>query len=151
MKNLTTIVFTALIIAAAITGATAETSFHVSESEIITALTEANSFTTENAAHDPFKPVIKKREPVIIKVDPPAEKTRAVEEIKEVIRPVQLTVTGICGNDNLRQAVVIFENDEYTVTSGQIVNGAFKVVDIENDKITIYSIREARRHVFSLS
>lgn len=151
MKNLTTIILTALIIAAAVSGASAETSFQVSESEIITALTETNSFATENAAHDPFRPVIKKREPVIIKVDPPAENKKVVEEKKEVIRPVQLTVTGICGNDTLRQAVVIFENDEYTVTSGQIVNGAFKVIDIENDKITIYSIREARRHVFSLS
>lgn len=151
MKNLSKIMMAVMMIVVAAGVAVAETSVTVSEREIITALSEENSFMTENATHDPFKPVIKKREPVIIKIEQPSENKNTAEEKKEVVKPVQLTITGICGNNTLRQAVVVFENNEYTVSSGQIINGVFRVIDIEHDKITIYSIREARRHVFRLS
>jgi len=107
-------------------------------------------FQGENANHDPFRPLITKKviEPVKIERQPEPVPQK---EVAKVIPPLKLTVTGICGNDSVREAVIQFENDELVVRPGQVVNGKFKVVDIENGRVVVYSIGEARRATFALA
>jgi len=120
------------------------------EAAVIDQLCQSFTFQSENAAHDPFRPLITKKvvEPVKIERQPePAPQ----KEVKKAIPPLKLTVTGICGNENVREAVIQFENDEHIVRPGQVVNGKFKVVDIENGRVVVYSIGEARRATFALN
>jgi len=122
-----------------------------SESDTISQLASEFVFTGEVASHDPFKPVIVKKVIDLIKIDRSVKvEPPPVEQKKEVIPPLKLKVTGICGNDGLRQAIVQFENDEYIVENGQVIDGKFKVVDVNSDKLVVYSIREARRATFQL-
>ncbi len=121
-----------------------------SEIAIIDQLCQSFAFQSENADHDPFRPVITRKvvAPVIIERLPePAPK----KEAKKIIPPLKLTVTGICGNDSIREAIIQFENDEHIVKPGQIVNGKLKVVDIESGRVVVYSIGEARRATFVLN
>ncbi len=120
------------------------------ETAVIDQLCQSFTFQGENAAHDPFKPLITKKvvEPVKIERQPEPVPQK---EVKKVIPPLKLTVTGICGNENFREAVIQFENDEHIVRPGQVVNGKFKVVDIENGRVVVYSIGEARRATFALN
>ncbi|MBU1107869.1 MAG: hypothetical protein KKB51_14440, partial [Candidatus Riflebacteria bacterium] len=81
------------------------------------------------AIHDPFKPVIVKKVIDLIKIErPPKNESSNETKIEEIIPPLKLEVTGICGNDGLRQAIVQFENDEHIVETGQVIDGKFKVV-----------------------
>jgi len=121
-----------------------------SEVAVIDQLCQNFTFQGENAGHDPFRPLITKKvvEPLKIErqVEPAPQK-----EVKKIIPPLELKVTGICGNENVREAVIQFENDEHIVRPGQVVNGKLKVVDIENGRVVVYSIREARRAAFALN
>ena len=108
------------------------------------------AFKGEIANHDPFKPVITKKVIELIKIKRPPEPV-PTKEVKKTIPPIKLTVTGICGNDVVREAIVRFENDEHVIKPGQIVNGKFKVVDIDSSKVVVYSIGEARRATFVLN
>ncbi|MBU1107763.1 MAG: hypothetical protein KKB51_13910, partial [Candidatus Riflebacteria bacterium] len=100
-----------------------------SESDTIGLLTQEFAFTGEVANHDPFKPVIVKKVIDLIKIErPPKNESSNETKIKEIIPPLKLEVTGICGNDGLRQAIVQFENDEHIVETGQVIDGKFKVV-----------------------
>ena len=121
------------------------------ESDTISQLASEFAFTGEVANHDPFKPVIVKKVIDLIKIDRSTKiEPPPVEQKKEVIPPLKLKVTGICGNDGLRQAIIQFENDEYIVENGQVIDGKFKVVDVNSDKLVVYSIRESRRATFQL-
>lgn len=121
------------------------------ESDTISQLASEFTFTGEVASHDPFKPVIVKKVIDLIKIDRTVKvEPPPVEQKKEVIPPLQLKVTGICGNDGLRQAIIQFENDEYIVENGQVIDGKFKVVDVTSDKLIVYSIRESRRASFPI-
>jgi len=122
-----------------------------SESDTISQLASEFAFTGEVANHDPFKPVIVKKVIDLIKIDRSVKVEPPVTEPKkEVIPPLKLKVTGICGNDGLRQAIIQFENDEYIVENGQVIDGKFKVVDVTSDKLIVYSIRESRRASFPI-
>ncbi|KAF1079953.1 MAG: hypothetical protein GQF41_3851 [Candidatus Rifleibacterium amylolyticum] len=121
------------------------------ESDTINQLASEFTFTGEVANHDPFKPVIVKKVIDLIKIDRSVKVEPPVtEQKKEVIPPLKLKVTGICGNDGLRQAIIQFENDEYIVENGQVIDGKFKVVDVTSDKLIVYSIRESRRASFPI-
>lgn len=120
------------------------------ETATIDQLCQDFAFTGEVANHDPFKPVITKKVIELVKIERQPESTTP-KEVKKAIPPLKLTVTGICGNDVVREAIVKFENDEHVVKPGQVVNGKFKVVDIDNGKVVVYSIGEARRATFVLN
>jgi len=122
-----------------------------SESDTISQLASEFAFPGEVANHDPFKPVIVKKVIDLIKIDRNVKVEPPVTEPKkEVVPPLKLKVTGICGNDGLRQAIIQFENDEYIVENGQVIDGKFKVVDVTSDKLVVYSIREERRSSFPI-
>lgn len=121
-----------------------------SESDTISQLAGEFTFTGEVANHDPFKPVIVKKVIEPIQIDRTRLVPPPVKQKKEVIPPLKLKVTGICGNDGIRQAIIQFENDEYIVENGQVIDGKFKVVDVTSDKLVVYSIREERRTSFPI-
>lgn len=123
-----------------------------SENETISQLAQEFAFTGETANHDPFKPIVVKKVADVIKIEK-LRKTELISETrpkKEVIPPLRMQVTGICGNNGLRQAIVQFENDEHIVETGQVIDGKFKVVEVSPDKLVVYSIKEARRATFNL-
>ena len=123
----------------------------LSESEIISEMAERIAFAAEDSQKDPFRPIIQKPEVVIRRFDRNKETEPEVKkEPVKVVEPVKITVTGICGNNKHRQAIINFKNEEFTVQSGDVINGVFKVSDISPDKLIVYSIKEERRHSFSL-
>lgn len=125
---------------------------NINEVETITLLAEQNTFMTDQPGHDPFKPIITKKEIKLTRVELPEKFEKVVKDPPVIkIEPLTLKVTGICGNDALRQAVIKHKNEEFTVKSGQTINGIFKIVDITDEKVVVFAIKEARRHSFALT
>ena len=106
------------------------------------------------SSKDPFKPIVEKKviappqrvQPKVVKTAPTTPQVPKAPPIK----PIKVFVSGIVGNDDQRLAIIKFENNDYTVTKDQIVDGKFKVVDIQSDRITVYSNKEQRRHSFKI-
>ena len=102
---------------------------------------------------DPFRPKIEKEivlPPPRTGSDGPKPPKPPVTPPKKVIPPLKLFVKGIVGNEALRYAVVVFENEERTVVKDQIVEGKFKVVDVYPDRLVVYSNAEQRRYTFKI-
>jgi hypothetical protein len=131
-------------------GAAADTS-KMSETEQIDALISKFTFATENPKKDPFRPIVEKKVvlPPVRTVQPVA-RPQDTKPAPPPVKPIRLFVTGIVGNEGQRLAVVKFENNEYTITKDQIVEGKFKVVDILSDRVVVYSNKEQRRHTFKI-
>jgi len=120
------------------------------EAENTAALAQDTKFTPSSSGKDPFKPLITRQEPP--KNEPridPQPASRAVE-IEPVTKSLQIRVTGICGNDNERLAMIEFENKSYVVFKEMTVDGMFKVVDILSDNIVVYSIKDQMRRTFPI-
>lgn len=102
---------------------------------------------------DPFRPKIEK-EVVLPPPRPPRDNggivTPPPEPPKKVIPPLKVFVKGIVGNEGVRYAVIVFDNEERTIVKDQIVEGKFKVVDIYSDRIVVYSNAEQRRYTFKI-
>lgn len=123
----------------------------MSEQEQIESLINRYTFATENPKKDPFRPIVEKK--VVLPPVRPVQPTARPQDTKPApppVKPIRLFVTGIVGNEGQRLAVVKFENNELTITKDQIVEGKFKVVDILNDRVVIYSNKEQRRHTFKI-
>jgi hypothetical protein len=100
---------------------------------------------------DPFKAIVEKK--VIApptRVQRPVNVPKVQKPAAPVVQPIKVFVSGIVGNEGDRLAIIKFENNEHTVTKDQIVEGKFKVVDIQNDRIVVYSNKEQRRHTFKI-
>ncbi|PKL50631.1 MAG: hypothetical protein CVV42_02585 [Candidatus Riflebacteria bacterium HGW-Riflebacteria-2] len=148
LARLLTVVVIGILVCATAT-ASAE-AVQTDETDTINQLANQFTFAGEVADHDPFKPVIVKKVIEPIRIERKSVELAVTEPKKEIIPPLKLKVTGICGNNGLRQAIIQFENDEYIVENGQVIDGKFKVVDVNDDKLVVYSIREARRATFPL-
>ncbi len=123
----------------------------MSEQEQVEALVGKYTFATENPKKDPFRPIVEKK--VVLPPVRPVQPVARPQDTKPApppVKPIRLFVTGIVGNEGQRLAVVKFENDELTLVKDQIVEGKFKVVDILNDRVVIYSNKEQRRHTFKI-
>ena len=103
---------------------------------------------------DPFKALVEKKIPVQPKRIKKEVKVKQNDEVKKEklppVKPIEIKVSGIVGNDDQRLAVINFENNEYTVAKDQNIDGKFKVIDIQNDRITIYSNKEQKRRSFKI-
>ncbi len=64
--------------------------------------------------------------------------------------PIRVFVSGIIGNDACRNALIMFNNRLYSVQKDQVIEGRFKVVDILQDRLVIYSNSEKMRRTFPL-
>lgn len=100
---------------------------------------------------DPFKAIVEKK--VIApptRVQRPIQVSKVSKPAPPPVKPIKIFVNGIVGNEGQRLAIIKFENNELTVSKDQIVEGKFKVVDIQNDRIVVYSNKEQRRHTFKI-
>lgn len=123
----------------------------LTEAEQVDSLINKFSFAPEIPNKDPFKPIVEKKVvlPPVRTVQPVSKPTDSKPQPPPV-KPIKVFVTGIVGNEGQRLAVIKFEDEEHTVTKDQIVDGKFKVVDIQNDRIVVYSNKEQRRHTFKI-
>jgi len=120
------------------------------ESDQVELLTSQNQFRPGTPGKDPFKPLVTKpkRPDFIIATQTPIIATSTPPEIK--ISPLRLLVTGICGNEGERLAMIVFENKPYVIAKEMVVDGKFKVVDIFPDRVTVYSFKEQSRRTFPI-
>ena len=111
----------------------------------------ANTLLPPKTRKDPFRPIVEKKV-VLPPVRPVSAGCQAADTkpAPPPVKPIRLFVTGIVGNEGQRLAVVKLGNDELTLVKDQIVEGKFKVVDILNDRVVIYSNKEQRRHTFKI-
>lgn len=121
--------------------------------KILSECKDKNSpFEPFDAKKDPFKAIVEKKvvappvRPTVVRTPSPNERRPAPPPVK----PISIFVSGIVGNEGQRLAIIKFENDELTVAKDQIVDGKFKVVDIQADRVTVYSNKEQRRHTFKI-
>ncbi len=123
----------------------------MTEAEQVDSLINKFSFAPEIPNKDPFKPIVEKKVvlPPVRTVQPVA-KPQDSKPQPPPVKPIKIFVTGIVGNEGQRLAVIKFEDEEHTVIKDQIVDGKFKVVDIQNDRIVVYSNKEQRRHTFKI-
>lgn len=105
----------------------------------------------EKVKKDPFRPIVEKK--VVL---PPVRKVQEVKPVEKQkpaappVKPIKIFVSGIVGNEGSRLAYVKFENEELVLSKDQIVEGKFKVVDIYQDRVVVYSNKEQRRHTFKI-
>ncbi len=105
----------------------------------------------EKPKKDPFRPIVEKK--VVL---PPVRKVQEVKPVEKQkpaappVKPIKIFVSGIVGNEGSRLAYVKFENEELVLSKDQIVEGKFKVVDIYQDRVVVYSNKEQRRHTFKI-
>jgi hypothetical protein len=123
------------------------------ETNIVEDLAQKNSFFTDNPDHDPFKaliskPKIKMPEPINLSKSKNHEKKQLK---KEIIKPLNIKITGICGNEKQRQAIIVYENKEMLVEAGNKIDNKFEIIEISPEQIVVYSINETRRKVFKIS
>lgn len=123
---------------------------NLSESIVIEGITPDKEFEIISNAKDPFKPLVIKK--VIKYVEPVRldKKNKSIKPEIKVIAPLKLKITGICGNSIKRQVVVQYKNKEYTLDAGQEIKNKFKVININTNKVTVFSIPESIRRTFKL-
>ena len=122
----------------------------VSESESVDLIVQQHPFTLENNSKDPFKPLIEKPKPEPIAVEQKKTDLKPRDQTPPPIKPLTLTVQGICGNEGSRWALITYENQIRAVNPEMVVDGAFKVVAVENDRLIVYSNKHQTRQTFSL-
>ncbi len=123
----------------------------LTETEQVDSLINKFTFAPEIPNKDPFKPIVEKKVvlPPVRTVQPVA-RPGSNKPQPPPVKPIKVFVAGIVGNEGARLAVIKFEDEEHTVFKDQIVDGKFKVVDIQNDRIVVYSNKEQRRHTFKI-
>lgn len=122
----------------------------IKESALINQIYSNINFEMQTAK-DPFKPVvqplppapprIRERQPVIVET----------VESKPVIQPLELSVRGIVGNEARRLAAIRYNNVDMLVEPQQEVLNMFKVVEIHQDRLVVYSNEEQRRRTFAIA
>lgn len=121
------------------------------EPDQVELISTQHAFNPSSKEKDPFKPLITKPQPVV--PTPSPSKLRDVApapRLPPAPPALKIFVSGICGDDAERLALVIFENKPMVLRKNSLVEGKFKVVDIEPDRIVIYSQRENIRRTFPI-
>ena len=122
----------------------------INENAVIETITPDTEFAVVAAAKDPFKPLVIKKVITYKKPIKHKKKSTITKPLTKIIQPLKLKITGICGNSDKRQVVLQYKNKEYTLDTGEKVKNKFKVMNINDNKITVYSISESRRRTFKL-
>ena len=93
--------------------------------------------------HDFFRKLIQKKKRVVRK----ATRRKVIKQPeKKVIPKLQMTVHGISGEEGSRSAIVTFEREQLLLFEGdQDRNKKFKVIRIDENKITLLHVAAARR------
>jgi len=121
------------------------------EPEHIDMLASNHKFSPANTSKDPFKPLVQKKVvlPPVAPPPPSGNKSNAPPPPPPP-KPINLFVSGICGNESERLAMIVFENKPYVIQKDMVVDGKFKVVDVLPDRIVIYSNKEQMRRTFPI-
>ncbi len=124
---------------------------NLEEPEQVEILSGKHKFSPGNESKDPFKPLVVKKVVLPPAPAPVAKPTGpTAPPPPPPPKPIQLFVSGVCGNDNERLAMIMFENKPYVVSKDMVVDGKFKVVDILPDRLVIYSNKEQMRRTFPI-
>lgn len=123
----------------------------VSEADNTDLIVQKHPFTLENQTKDPFKPLIVKPKPVVVVVDNSRQEEKKRIDPPPEIKPLVVNVQGICGNEGSRWALVTYNNQVRVVTQDMVVDGAFKVVAIDPDRLIVYSNKHQSRQTFPLT
>lgn len=108
---------------------------------------------TAQGDKDPFFPLVNKPEkPPVEKrpVKPLSNTAAATKPVEVQIPDIELKVVCIVGNDTKRMALIEFEGKTDEYFKGDTKDGGFKIVDISNDTVTVYSLRKRRQRTFKL-
>jgi len=147
--------------AESVAGSTSETDFTLGtpigaiseedESSNAQVLSETNKFSAGNEGKDPFKPlIVKKPIQLIQKEEKKREDQEPPKKQTEPIPPLVVNVSGICGNEGERLAMIFFENKPFVVHKEMNVDGKFKVVDVLDDRLVVFSFKEQIRRTFPI-
>lgn len=125
------------------------------EADQVENLVEKFPFKLEKDLKDPFKPIVEKKVAALPQVAAPKPMLAKNAGSNAAPPPpppppLKMMVTGVCGNDADRLAMVMFENELITIKKDQEVKGKFKVVDILSDKVVVYSNKEQMRRTFPI-
>ncbi len=124
---------------------------NLEEPEHVEMLAANHKFNPGKPSKDPFRPLVEKKVVLPPVAPPPTSAGKpSAPPPPPPPKPIQLFVSGICGNDADRLAMITFENKTYTVQKDQVVEGKFKVVDILNDRVVVYSNKEQMRRTFPI-
>lgn len=120
----------------------------LTEAEQVNVLVKNSSFKPMKNK-DPFEQIIKKQLPIM---QPPAitPKHKAAEIAIPPVKPIQIFVSGIVGNDSERLALVKFENELHILEQGNMVKGKFRVMEILRDRVVVFSEKEQMRRTFPM-
>jgi len=111
---------------------------------------EEESKYEPNKDKDPFLPLLRKRRPKPPQELKPPTELKPPPPPEPVIPDLEMEVMCIVGNDLRRMAIVQFEGKILEITKNHVEPGAFKVVDISKDAVSVYSFRKKRRRIFKL-
>lgn len=92
--------------------------------------------------HDFFRKLIEKPAP------PPRQRPRtrvAAKAPKKVIPPLQVDILGISGEEGARVAIVNYKGQQMLIEEGDEKKDEFKVLRIDEGKITFLHIRAGKR------
>lgn len=121
----------------------------IGEADIVERLSQSASFSVETSK-DPFRQLIQKPKFVPQQPKTPVKANLPAKQAP-VVKPLELSLTGIVGNDNHRLAIVLINNQELVLNKDQQFNQEFKVIDIHSDRLVVYSNRERARKTFRLA
>ena len=101
-------------------------------------------------AKDPFCPLVKRPEKRF-EIKPKEIEKAKVAKVEQIpVKPLEIKINGICGNESRRHALIEFENSALTVQAGQTVNGKFNVIEVTENSVVVFSIAQQRRAVFKI-
>lgn len=109
----------------------------------LVSVSNANSPNVSKPYHDFFRKLIQKKKR---KIRAPTKRRVIKQPEKKVIPKLQMTVHGISGEEGSRSAIVTFDREQLLLFEGdQDRNKKFKVIRIDENKITLLHIAAKRR------
>jgi hypothetical protein len=99
----------------------------------------------EKPFFDPFRKLIEPPKKKIVKQRRTVVREKKKEKI--VIPPLQMNVMGISGEEGNRVAIVSYKGQQRLLMEGDQQPGEFKVISIDENKITLLHIKAGTRQV----
>lgn len=118
------------------------------ESQIVQKKSEYMAF---NPDKDPFFPLVRKKKRKRRQTTrTSSSRKKSSAPSKPVVQEIDMDIIMIVGNEERRVAMVNFNNQPMELTKGSSKAGFFKVVDIKENEVLVYSEKTKRRRIFKL-
>lgn len=111
-----------------------------------------SEYLPPNPDKDPFKPLIvrERAKPAVDRsANAPMKKAEATA-VTEVVQEIDMNIMMIVGNEERRLAMVDFQGQLKELRKDDNVPGFFKVVEVKDDEVVVYSHKTKRRRTFKL-